>query len=79
MGVTYKAPDNMPITTPDTSIIMLEDISDWSKVTKFPKPNDIDPERTYQEALKTVDRSVTCLKTGPDWGTLHVFGWIYGV
>ena len=29
-GVVYAAPDNLGATMPDTSIIMLEDISDWS-------------------------------------------------
>lgn len=66
-GVVYRAPMDLAATMPDTSIIMLEDIADWSKVVQFPKPNDIDPEKTYQEVLQRVDRSVSCLKVGPDF------------
>ncbi|MBQ6602655.1 MAG: hypothetical protein IJH99_04560 [Eubacterium sp.] len=64
-GVVYDAPANLDATMPDTSRIMLEEIYDWADVIQFPQPEDIDPERTYQEALKCVDRSVSCFKVGP--------------
>lgn len=65
-GVKYvAASSNTGPTMPDTRTIMLEEISDWSKVIKFPKMNDIDLERCYQEGLKTFDRSRTALKMGP--------------
>jgi hypothetical protein len=67
-GVVYAAPDNLGATMPDTSIIMLEDISDWTKVIQWPTMRDIDLEKTYAEVCKRVDRSVSCLKVGPDFG-----------
>ena len=67
-GVRYAAPDNLAATMPDTSIVMLEDIEDWSKVIKFPKAEDIDIERVYQDTVLTkVDRTQSCLKVGPDF------------
>ena len=66
-GVPYAAPNNLGATMPDTSVVTLEDISDWSKVIKFPEPLGTDPEKVYQETLKRVDRSQTCLKAGPDF------------
>ena len=67
-GVPYKAPESgVQATMPDTSFVMLEDIADWTKVVKFPTPNDIDVEKVYQEALKTFDRSQTALKIGFDF------------
>ena len=67
-GVPYKAPEaGVQATMPDTSFVMLEDIADWTKVVKFPTPNDIDVEKVYQEALKTFDRSQTALKIGFDF------------
>ena len=67
-GVVYAAPDNLGATMPDTSIIMLEDIFDWSKVIQWPTMADIDLEKTYADVCKRVDRSQSCLKVGPDFG-----------
>ncbi len=65
-GVPYAAAsEGVASTMPDNRIVMLEDISDWSKVVEFPKANDVDLEKVYQETLKRVDRSQTCLKIGP--------------
>ncbi|MDY5101081.1 MAG: uroporphyrinogen decarboxylase family protein [Oscillospiraceae bacterium] len=67
-GVRYVAPEaGVQATMPDTSIIMLEDIADWSKVIKFPKPNDVDYDRAYKEGLEkaNIDRTQTVLKGGP--------------
>ena len=67
-GVPYKAPESgVQATMPDTSFVMLEDIADWTKVVKFPTPNDVDVEKVYQDALKTFDRSQTALKIGFDF------------
>ena len=64
-GVPSKAPSTgVAASMPDTSFILLHDIEDWSKVIKFPKANDIDLDRVYQETLKKVDRSQSCLKVG---------------
>ena len=61
-GVVYKAPEGgVEATMPDTSIVMLPDIEDWTKVVKFPKINEVDLERVYRETLKTVDREQTAL------------------
>ena len=65
-GVPYTAPENLAAGMPDTSVITLEDISQWTKVLKFPTPTGIDLERVYQDTLKRVDRSQTALKVGPD-------------
>ena len=65
-GVPYTAPENLAAGMPDTSVITLEDISQWTKVLKFPTPTGIDLERVYQDTLKRVDRSQTALKAGPD-------------
>ena len=48
-GVPYAAAsEGVASTMPDTRIVMLEDISDWSKVVQFPKANDVDVEKVYQ-------------------------------
>ena len=65
-GVPYAAPENLAAGMPDTSVITLEDISQWTKVLQFPKPTGADIEKAYQETLKRVDRSQTALKAGPD-------------
>ena len=66
-GVPYAAPDNLAnASMPDTSVVTLEDISDWTKVLQFPKPTGIDLEKAYQETLTRVDRTQSCLKVGPD-------------
>ncbi len=65
-GVPYRAPENLAASMPDTSVVTLEDISQWTKVLQFPKANDIDLEKVYQDTLTKVDRSQTCLKVGPD-------------
>ena len=67
-GVTYAMSEGgVQATMPDTRIIMLEDIYDWSKVIKFPEPLDVDPERMYNEQLKqmNIDRSQSCVKVNP--------------
>ena len=64
-GVPYKTPADLQAPMPDTSIVTLEDIDDWTKVIKFPEPLDVDVEKAYQDTLKRVDRSQTCLKCGP--------------
>ncbi|MBR6114563.1 MAG: hypothetical protein IKQ10_05195 [Oscillospiraceae bacterium] len=66
-GVPYRAPENLAASMPDTSVITLEDISQWTKVLKFPKANDdLDLEKVYQDTLTRVDRTQSCLKVGPD-------------
>ena len=65
-GVPYAAPDNLAAGMPDTSVITLEDISQWTKVLQFPKPTGLDLEKAYQDTLTRVDRSQTALKVGPD-------------
>ena len=52
---------------PDTGIVMLEDIEDCSKVIRFPKPNEFDFDRMYDEQLKKsgVDRNKSAVKCGP--------------
>ena len=61
-GVPYAAPEGgVQATMPDTSIVVLEDISDWTKVVQFPKANDVDLDKIYAETLKRVDRSQTAL------------------
>ena len=74
-GVPYAAPDNLAnASMPDTSVITLEDISDWTKVLQFPKPTGADIEKLYQETLTRVDRSQTALKVGPDLSNVtHCF------
>jgi hypothetical protein len=65
-GVPYARPsEGVEAVMPDTRINILEDISDWSKVIKFPKPLDVDIEKVYQENLKNIDRSQSCLQMGP--------------
>ena len=66
-GVKYTQPEaGVQATMPDTSIILLEDISDWSKVIKFPKANELDYDRVYEEGIKAanIDRNRTVLKGG---------------
>ena len=65
-GVPYAAPENLAAMMPDTSVVTLEDISQWTKVLQFPKANDIDLEKVYQDTLTKVDRSQTALKVGPE-------------
>ena len=50
-GVPYTAPENLAAGMPDTSVITLEDISQWTKVLKFPTPTGIDLERVDQDTL----------------------------
>lgn len=66
-GVPYKAPENLASAMPDTTVTILENIHDWSKVIKFPEPNqNVDLEQTYKEAMKYIDRTQSCLKIGPN-------------
>ena len=68
-GVPYAIPSTgIEAAMPDTRINILEDISDWSKVVKFPEPLDVDLDRAYAETLKVVDRSQTCLSLSPRLG-----------
>jgi hypothetical protein len=65
-GVPYATPSTgIEAAMPDTRITILEDISDWSKVVKFPEPLSVDLDRVYAENLKNIDRSQTCLAIGP--------------
>lgn len=67
-GVKYVGAEGTNrATMPDTSIVLLEDIEDWSKVVKFPTPNEIDFEKAYEEGLKQfkIDRNQSALKCGP--------------
>ncbi len=67
-GVRYIAAEGTNrATMPDTNIVMLEDIADWSKVIKFPKPNEFDFEQMYAEQLKKsgVNRNMSAVKCGP--------------
>ena len=67
-GVPSAAPESgVAAAMPDTRFIMLEDIYDWSKVIQFPKANDLDWEKVYEEGLKmgNIDRNRTVLKAGP--------------
>ena len=65
-GVPYAAPENLAAVMPDTSVVTLEDISQWTKVIKWPKVKDVDLEKVYQDTLTRVDRSQTALKVGPE-------------
>ena len=68
-GVPYAmASEGVRATMPDTRINILKDISDWKNVVKFPKALDVDLQRSYDEAIRTVDRSQTCLAIGPGFG-----------
>ena len=67
-GVRYVAAEGTNrATMPDTSIVMLEDIEDWAKVIKFPEPNEVDFEKTYEQQLKqfNIDRNRSAVKCGP--------------
>ena len=67
-GVRYVAAEGTNrATMPDTSIVMLEDIEDWTKVIKFPEPNEVDFEKTYEQQLKqfNIDRNRSAVKCGP--------------
>ena len=67
-GVPSKAPSTgVAASMPDTTFILLHDIEDWSKVIKFPKANDIDFEKAYEDGLKMmkINREETALKVGP--------------
>ena len=67
-GVPQKAPSTgVAAAMPDTGSIMLEDIADWSKVIKFPKPNEFDWEKAYEDGLKrfNIDRTQSAVKCGP--------------
>ena len=59
------ASEGVRATMPDTRINILKDIADWKKVVQFPKALDVDLKHEYDEALKVVDRSRTCLAIGP--------------
>ena len=63
-GVPYAKPaeGGIDAAMPDTSVVTLEDISDWTKVVQFPKPMDIDVEKVYADFVKKFDRSQTALK-----------------
>lgn len=68
-GVPYARPSvGIEAAMPDTRVNVLEEISDWSKVVKFPDPVEYDPEKLYAETLERVDRSQTCLSFGPRFG-----------
>ena len=70
-GVTYRGTEGTAqATMPDTRMIMLEDIEDWRDVIKcpnVPKPEEIDWDKVYNDAVNMfhVDRSVTAVKTTP--------------
>ena len=64
-GVPYAKPaeGGIDAAMPDTSIVTLEDISDWTKVVKFPEQLDVDIERVYNDFVSTrFDRSQSALK-----------------
>ena len=64
-GVPYTKPaeGGIDAAMPDTSIVTLEDISDWTKVVKLPEQLDVDIERVYNDFVSTrFDRSQSALK-----------------
>ena len=65
-GVPYAKPSvGIEAPMPDTRINILEEISDWSKVIKFPEPLSVDLDRAYAENLQHIDRTESCLSLGP--------------
>lgn len=67
-GVKYVAAEGTNnATMPDTSIVMLEDIADWSKVIQFPVAHDVDWETLHdkQVAQFQIDRTQSAVKVGP--------------
>ena len=68
-GVPYaKPPSVVDAMMPDTRINILEDIGDWTKVIKFPEPLDVDINAAYEDNLKRIDRTQSCLSFGPGFG-----------
>ena len=67
-GVKYVGAEGTNnATMPDTSIVMLPEIEDWTKVIKFPEAHEFDWEKVYEEQLKQfhIDRTQSCVKVGP--------------
>ena len=67
-GVKYIAAEGTArATMPDTGIVLLPEIEDWSKVLKFPKANEFDWEKTYEKQLNDfhIDRERSAVKVGP--------------
>lgn len=67
-GVRYVGAEGTNrATMPDTSIVMLEDIEDWSSVIKFPEAHEFDYEKMYEKQLADfhIDRTRSALKCGP--------------
>ena len=65
-GVPYAKPSTgIEAAMPDTRINILEDISDWTKVIKFPKAQDVDLDKVYAENLERIDRTQSCLMIEP--------------
>ncbi|MBR2520872.1 MAG: hypothetical protein IKE62_01650 [Oscillospiraceae bacterium] len=65
-GVPYARPSSgIEAPMPDTRITVLEEITDWADIVKFPDPLSVDLEKAYAENLKRIDRSQTCLALGP--------------
>ena len=68
-GVPYAKPSSgIEASMPDTRINILEEISDWTKVVKFPEPLEVDLGKAYAENLERIDRRESCLSLGPRLG-----------
>jgi len=78
-GVPYAKPSSgIEAAMPETRINILEEISDWSKVVKFPKANEVDLEMAYARNLENIDRTQSCLATGPHFGPFQELAALMG-
>ena len=78
-GVPYAKPSTgIEAVMPDTRINILEEISDWSKVVKFPKAIDVDLDMAYEKSLQIIDRTQSCLAIGPHFSPFQELAGLMG-